>query len=257
MPFEGISIEPQPSASTPLPDLSLQISPPNTCSIHKENTSQKKTYIEHSLPAYSSRSLAPSLTEIDQYHPQNLFHPPPPPPNHNHHRIYNQPPINGDSFLDASKCNLKPIKGIPVYHNRQFPFLPNLDEKDLKTMCLMYPSSTSSAAFPNYFGNHMPFLNPTPPRGSSSSGYSEARFSRSYQLQHHKYGGGVGPTSHEVSHGMIRSKSVATSSGQSDDGSGEDDSSTMGSGNQHHPNSSSATTTLWSNSSRAQDFTWV
>ncbi|KVH92154.1 Homeodomain-like protein [Cynara cardunculus var. scolymus] len=279
MPFDGISIEPQPS-SNPLPDLSLQISPPDTSSVHTENTSQRDAYIDLSLPC-SSRNLAPSLTVRDQYHPQNVFHHH---PNHNHHRIYNQPPNNFVSLLDASKC-LKPIKGIPVYHNRQFPFLPNLDgprEKEPKTMCL-YPSSSSSS-FP-YFadgGNHMPFLNPMP-RGSSSSGFSipncgggggiEARFSRlssSYQLHHHNYGGG--PTSHEVSHGMLRSKflpklptkrsmraprmrwtstlhsrfvhAVELLGGherQSDDGSGEDDSSTMGNGkvgsfiDQRHP----------------------
>ncbi|CAI9276289.1 unnamed protein product [Lactuca saligna] len=241
MPLEGIFIEPPPSSSssTQLPDLSLNISLPNTSSFSssirsgnidsssKSNTFHQPTYTDLSL-TNPSRNLATTLlTQRDQDNPQNPFL-------HHPHHIYNQHPntttnthnlnhLNqGVSLLDVSDC-LRPIKGIPVYHNHPFPFLPNLDhsnslEKDPK-LCF-YPSSSSPTT--PYFGasgGHMPFLNPAL-NGPSSSGYrlpggcgngGGMRFnglSSSYSNNHHylnQYGGG-GPTSHEVSHGLMRSR---------------------------------------------------
>ncbi|KAJ9557810.1 hypothetical protein OSB04_012424 [Centaurea solstitialis] len=165
MPFEGISIsiEPQQPSSSPLllPDLSLQISPPNpntAALIHKQNTSQEKD-------SYSSRN------DVGDH----LFH---------HHRIYNQPPhVNDD---DASKC-LKPIKGIPVYHYRQFPFLPNFEK------------TSSSSGSPNYDTNPMY-------RGFISSGYMSIPNSSS-SSSYHKYAYGGSSSLHESM--RIRSKFVA------------------------------------------------
>ncbi|KVI03057.1 Homeodomain-like protein [Cynara cardunculus var. scolymus] len=242
MPLEGIFIEPPPSSSSsnPLPDLSLNISLPNTSSLSsssirgnidspsKSNTLHQQTYTDLSL-TNPSRNLATSLAQRDQDNPQNPFlhH------HHlNHHHIYNQQPNSsntqnlnhlnqGVSLLDVSDC-LRPIKGIPVYHNHPFPFLPNLDhsslEKDPK-MCFYPSSSTSTSPYFGASGGHMPFLNPGL-NGPSSSGYrvpggcgsgGGTRFtglSSSYQHHHHyhnQYGGG-GPTSHEVSHGLMRSR---------------------------------------------------
>ncbi|KAI3712709.1 hypothetical protein L1987_71273 [Smallanthus sonchifolius] len=227
MPLEGIFIEPpSSSSSTSLPDLSLNISLPNSSSsiptnhinsLSKSNTTQQQsyTYLSHTNP---STNLATSLAQNPFAHHHQ---------NHNH--IYNQHPnstsVNhlnqGVSLLNVS--GLRPIKGIPVYHNHQFPYLPNLDhssiDKDPK-MCF-YPSSSSSS--PPYFGasgGHMPLLN-SGINVHSSSGYRVAggcgtlggatRFtglSSSYS-QHHNYHNqytGGGPSSHEISHGLMRSR---------------------------------------------------
>ncbi|KAI3502739.1 hypothetical protein L1887_31002 [Cichorium endivia] len=239
MPLEGIFIEPPPSSSssTPLPDLSLNISLPNTSSLSssirsgnidspsKSNTLPQQTYTDLSL-TNPSRNLATSLSQRDQDNPQNPFL------HHHHHPIYNQQPNSsntqnlnhlnhGVSLLDVSDC-LRPIKGIPVYQHHPFPFLPNLDhsslDKDPK-MCFYPSSSTSTAPYLGGSGGHMPFLNPGL-NGPSSSGYrlpggcgsgGGMRYnglSSSYSNHHHyhnQYGGG-GPTSHEVSHGLMRSR---------------------------------------------------
>ncbi|XP_071692413.1 transcription repressor KAN1-like [Rutidosis leptorrhynchoides] len=221
MPLEGIFIEPpqSSSSSTPLPDLSLNISLPNTSSIRNNNNINSNNSKSNSLPTV----LTPTNTSRNLVQePQNPFL---------HHHIYNQQPNNskahnlnhvnqGVSLLDVSDC-LRPIKGIPVYHNHLLPFLPNLDhsclEKDPK-MCF-YPTSSSTSTSP-YFGSsggHMPFLNPAL-NGPSSSGYrlpagcaggGGTRFNSSYPHHHHHYlnqYGGSGPTSHEVSHGLMRSR---------------------------------------------------
>lgn len=241
MPLEGIFIEPPPSSSssTPLPDLSLNISLPNTSSLSsssipslnidspsKSHTLQQQTYTDLSL-TNPSRNLATSSSQRDQDNPQNpLLH-------HHHPHLYNQRPntsnthnlnhLNqGVSLLDVSDC-LRPIKGIPVYHNHPFPFLPNLDhsslDKDPK-MCFYPTSSTSTTPYFGGSGGHMPFLNPGL-NGPSSSGYrlpggcgsgGGMRFnglSSSYSHHNHHYPnqyGGGGPTSHEVSHGLMRSR---------------------------------------------------
>lgn len=230
MPLEGIFIEPPPppsssSNSTSLPDLSLNISLPNTTSSSSSNldspSKHQHTYTDLSLTNPSTTS---SLSQRDQQNPQNPFlH------HHNNRYTYNQNHPNstlnhlnqGVSLLDVSDC-LRPIKGIPVYHNHPFPFLPNMDhssiEKDPK-MCFYPSSSTSTSLYFGSNGGHMPFLN-SGHNGPSTSGYRvpggcgsggvATRFtglSSSYSHNHHHYNhGGVGPTSHDISHGLMRSR---------------------------------------------------
>ncbi|KAJ0440283.1 putative transcription factor MYB-HB-like family [Helianthus annuus] len=220
MPLEGIFIEPPPppssSPSTSLPDLSLNISLPNSSSLsssvrpgHIDSPSKSHTAQQPSYTYLSLTNPSTSLAQRDQDNPQNMF------PHHHHHQNINQNHINqGVSLLDVSDC-LRPIKGIPVYHNHQFPFLPNLDhssmDKDPK-MCF-YPSSSTSTSPYNFganSGTHMPFMNHGL-NGPASPGYrvpgtcgtigGVSRFNGYYQ----NYGTG-GPTSHEISHGLMRSR---------------------------------------------------
>jgi hypothetical protein len=115
----------------------------------------------------------------------------------------------GVSLLDVSSSSseaLRPIKGIPVYHNRSFPFLPAMEhsrEKDPK-MCLYHhmpnsptptPSSSSSPLSPYIAAgglDPMSFLNSS----GSAAAYRAAvatRFnnepfkSHQYPLHHHHH----------------------------------------------------------------------
>ncbi|XP_022869422.1 transcription repressor KAN1-like [Olea europaea var. sylvestris] len=250
MPLEGIFVE---SSSNPVPDLSLHISPPNSSSsaicnggsegaskfdlpTRCEANSSKNcdTFIELSLAHPATAVNGESSFRRNFYgggqeeQPQNPYH-----------RIYQSNSqlnhINhGVSVLDVSD-GLRPIKGIPVYPNRPFPFLP-LDhaskEKDPK-MCfyqmtcpswsstIASSSSCTSLCSPSvshlaspYFGgglDHMSILNSGP--NASSSAYripagGGARFngmSSSYQFhRHHNQQYGVGPS--EASNGMMRSR---------------------------------------------------
>ncbi|KAD7117746.1 hypothetical protein E3N88_05014 [Mikania micrantha] len=217
MPLEGIFIEPQQPSSTPLPDLSLNISLPNTSSpLKSDNTHQQSyTYLSHTNPS----------TSLAQRHQQSLLNPSLNHLHNNNHdnrHISHQQPSNlhhlnqGASLLDVSDC-LRPIKGIPVYRNNQFPFLPNMDHPSLQKdpkLCF-YPSSSPSTS-PYFGGNggHMPFLNPglngpsSPGYGIPGRGAGGARItglSPVYSHNHNHYGGG-GPSSYEISHGLMRSR---------------------------------------------------
>ncbi|XP_059644708.1 transcription repressor KAN1 isoform X2 [Cornus florida] len=246
MPLEGIFNEP---SSNPPPDLSLHISPPNTSS--STNETRNKTI---------SISISQAHTDLSLAHPANAIHedtgrcrrnfsdrggaeePPPTrnPYHHHHHQIHH--PNNhlnninhGVSLLDVSD-GLRPIKGIPVYHNRSFPFLPNLDhtrERDSKmslyhqmfspqvwsasshpSMCSSSPSVSHSPSSTTFFGaslDQMPILNSGGPNPSLSSYRTpvSTRFnglsSSTYQMHHHHHNQyGVGPS--EASHGMMRSR---------------------------------------------------
>ncbi|CAK8566688.1 unnamed protein product [Lathyrus sativus] len=109
----------------------------------------------------------------------------------------------GVSLLDVSSSSssegLRPIKGIPVYHNRSFPFLPAMEhsrEKDPK-MCLYHhmPNSTappsSSSPLSPYIAaggslDPMSFLNSS----GSAAAYRAAvatRFNNSEPFKSHQY----------------------------------------------------------------------
>ncbi|XP_057469729.1 transcription repressor KAN1 isoform X1 [Actinidia eriantha] len=241
MPLEGIFIEP---SSNPSPDLSLHISPPNTSSICNNIGLEHSSFNlsgRHS-DSQKSRASTNSLTDLSLAHPanvitdggghqQNFSHEPPlrnPNPHYVHH--HNNPchwnHINhGVSLLDVSSDGLRPIKGIPVYHNRSFPFMPMnqvRDHRDYNPKMPFYqmpypslssPSSSSSSSLLSH-SLSSPFLDPmsilnSGPNGSSSSPYRTFPprlngLSPSYQLHHH-HNYGVGP-SNEASHGLIRSR---------------------------------------------------
>lgn len=265
MPLEGVFIEP---SSTPLPDLSLHISPPDTasspssiCHINPKEggastaallsqcqalKSDSNPTVRSSLQAYTELSLAHAANVMDEdgrcsrnfavAADQELLHNP---YHQNHHYHLTHHPNNnlnhinqGVSLLDVSDV-LRPIKGIPVYHNRSFPFLPleHSREKDsrMNLYQLPYPSWSSSLAPSSscssfcsssvshppspYFGGSldpMSILNSGP--NTSSPAYRiapAARFNglssdafKSHQLHHHHLSThhGVGPS--EASHGM-------------------------------------------------------
>lgn len=220
MPLEGIFLEP---CSKPVPDLSLNISPPNCDSssrIGNSNSSSKSK----SCSSFTELSLAhPANEQIEveveveksfngggggRPQPQNPYHNAYQ-PNIQHHQIN-----HGDSLF-AESDGLRPIKGIPVYPNRPFPFLAVDRDKDPKMRFLQMPYPNSPPSFSNspYFvgglDHHMPMLNLGPNAPSSPAPYrgGGARFNGlSGGYHHHNHLYGLGPASHEASHhGIMRS----------------------------------------------------
>ncbi|KAK1576198.1 hypothetical protein Q3G72_011775 [Acer saccharum] len=173
MPLEGIFIEQ--ASSNPIPDLSLHISPPNSTSSSLRNN-QASQDSHKSNPNYNSMRSSDSqaYTELSLATATGGIRP-------CGHGVSQQ-------LLDASD-GLRPIKGIPVYHqNRSFPFMPPLDqysssrEKLLDPkMCFYqmtstYPSSSSntlsssSSPYNNNFGgalDPMCIFNSAPNNSSS------------------------------------------------------------------------------------------
>lgn len=238
MPLEGVFVE---ACSRPLPDLSLNISlPANTAPAHETSAGcfdvsnwRREAHVELSL----GRNAATATHES----------PPAPPPrnnnryqlllqqnqnqNPNRHRHVNRGGNDGVSAVDVSSSSsssgLKPIKGIPVYHNRSFPFLPSTSSsstdnnigrgKDPNKMCFYqipsYPPSSS-------YLDPMSIFHSGGPNGSSSSTAAVAYhrlaagtrfngdhgFKSHHQLHHNQFGVGLGPT--EGSHGMMRARFI-------------------------------------------------
>ncbi|KAG8662544.1 transcription repressor KAN1 isoform X2 [Manihot esculenta] len=271
MPLEEVFVE---SSSNPLPDLSLHISPPNTSpssvsytvnSINKSDTSfnllmsrQVGIHKSNNISSMSTSDSHAYSTELSLAHPASALdeetrnrrnftgagtEEPPHNPyqqshHHHHHHLHhssaNLSNINhGVSRLDVSD-GLRPIKGIPVYHNRSFPFLPSEQSRENKDpkMCfyqMPYPSSSLCSpsvsphtSSPYYIGgagglDPMSMLNSSGPNQSASAynrlapitrfnGLSMDSF-KSHQLHHqvhhhNQYGVGSG----EASHGLLRSR---------------------------------------------------
>ncbi|KAM7515898.1 hypothetical protein LguiA_005481 [Lonicera macranthoides] len=230
MPLEGIFIEP---SSNSLPDLSLHISLPNsssssirkadielslshpsnalntdqTCQIRSHRNFQTEAQ-EQQHQQQQQQQQQHSLKQYQQRH--NIYHPNSP-LNHINH---------GVSLLDVSSSDsLRPIKGIPVYHNRPFPFVPNLEhtrEKDPSKMCF-YPISSYPSSLGSGSVAHAPYLdrgsilNSEPSNGSlpgyriPGGGSGGTRLNGFSYHHHNQYG--LGP-SDQVSHhhGMMRSR---------------------------------------------------
>ncbi|GMH05148.1 hypothetical protein Nepgr_006988 [Nepenthes gracilis] len=174
--MEGIFLEP---STSQVSDLSLYISPPNSSAHLKSNHPEAHTELSLAYPsssnsndgdpqrAYSTRTLSASHIEA-------------------HALLHNRHPNRPDLG------SLRPIKGIPVYHSRSFPFLPHPTEKsDPKSTCLPpYPpfggggfdpiSMLNASSRPNY------------PASSSFNGFlSSDAFdstSRYHHQQLHQYG---------------------------------------------------------------------
>lgn len=236
MPLEGIFIEPSSTTTSPLPDLSLHISPPNTSSSSSSifNTTSGEPQIS------TTNSRAHTELSLGRRFTGGAHEEPPQKPYHHHHHQQQSLPLyrssnhlshinNGVSLLDVSSSEgLRPIKGIPVYQNRPFPFLPTENmiprdhPKDSK-MCFYQrpppsynlpslPSASCSSNTPStpYFGGG---LDPM----SRFNGFSSMDpFKSNNQLHHHhhlhhlhhnQYGiGGVGPISEASHHGIMRSR---------------------------------------------------
>lgn len=214
MPLEGVVFtEPPPSSSSnPSPDLSLHISPPSI-SNYNNNIQAFKPNSNTDTELSLAHPLAPPSSNSSMEFEQN----------HHQYIARNNSINHGVSLLEASD-GLRPIKGIPVYQNRSFPFMPVLD-KDPK-ICFGYNNITSSStSLPNYFHQGLdPMISMinSGPNGNSSpsssvpyrlpvatrfNGISMDAFKSHHQLHHHQHGNhyGVGFSS-DGSHGMIRSK---------------------------------------------------
>ncbi|KAL7094327.1 hypothetical protein ACP275_11G096400 [Erythranthe tilingii] len=245
MPLEGIYLEPASKKAAVLPDLSLHISPPNCDSSSSTRISRNDVVSRFDLStpknnSFTELSLAHPANEIDLGKSFNggrgsahLLHhhrrqeedeeveeeERPPPPQNPYHHIYHQTQINNRTTLldDAASDGLRPIKGIPVYPNRPFPFLGHVDRDPRLRYC-----SSSSNSFTGGLDHHMPLLNlgpssNAPPPSSSAAAYRggvgrynglSSSSAGGYQVHghhhHHNHQYGVGP-SHEH-HGIMRSR---------------------------------------------------
>lgn len=189
----------------------LEEPPPHNNNINNNPYYQtQKAHLQHLHQHHSNASRATTSTTTSSS-------------NHMSHINY------GVSLLDVSSEGMRPIKGIPVYHNRSFPFLPSEHSRDNKDhhakMCLYhhmptYPSlssscsplcssssSSSSPAAPYFAAAAAAYRAATATRFNGISGEA---FKSHHPLHHHHsssphYGVGLGP-SHETSAGLMRSR---------------------------------------------------
>ncbi|KAJ6290799.1 hypothetical protein OIU78_026528 [Salix suchowensis] len=273
MPLEGVFIEP---SSNPVPDLSLHISPPNISSpssicnnnsnirdkldasfnllgrqeaIRKSNTvssmrSDSQAYIELSLAHPATGLDEESRRNLSSARVEELPHNPYRQKSHHHQHLHRSNGTthhlnhinHGVSLLEVSD-SMRPIKGIPVYHNRSFPFMPlehsSRENKDPKrgfyqmpypssSLCSpsVNPHSSSSTSSPYSIGggglDPMSMLNSSGPNQALPGPYSRlapaTRFNglsmdafKSHHLHHHHNQYGVGSTEGSP-HGLIRSR---------------------------------------------------
>ncbi|KAK7321471.1 hypothetical protein VNO77_32147 [Canavalia gladiata] len=249
MTLEGIFIEP--TNSTTSPDLSLHISPPSISSSLICNNNNYEAQGNFNFPsrtvsqAHTELSLGRNFTsggaeETPPYnHPYNYYQN----QTHFHHHLHHNNNttsaaatatttssghINyGVSLLDVSSSSssegLRPIKGIPVYHNRSFPFvaMDHARDKDHHhKMCLYhhmpsYPSLSSSSSSTTtttsspYFMDPMSLLNngstmacrtATTASSRFNNGFSSDALIKSHPL--HQYG----VVTSEPSSGLMRSR---------------------------------------------------
>ncbi|KAL5574373.1 hypothetical protein UlMin_023970 [Ulmus minor] len=204
MPLEGIFVE---SSSNPVPDLSLHISPPNTSgsSIRNPGNDAVRADRSYNLPSPPGVHTSQARTELSlgrsftnngaREPPKNPYHHPSLHLSNNNHLNH----INrGVSLLDVSSDGLRPIKGIPVYHNRSFPFLSTENsnstrEKDPKMCFYQMPSYSSLPSTTPYLGGNlqdpMSILNSATTRlnGSSFEGFKSNQLHHHQLLHHHHH----------------------------------------------------------------------
>ncbi|KAK7385664.1 hypothetical protein VNO78_31437 [Psophocarpus tetragonolobus] len=200
MTLDGIFIEP---TSTTAPDLSLHISPPSISSslISNNNYESQGGFPSRTVSqAHTELSLGRNFTSGGQTPtPTPTPTPTSTPTQHNpyyqiqsqphfHHLLHNNTsttpsvvagtttPLNhinyGVSLLDVpSSEGLRPIKGIPVYHNRSFPFVAMDHSRDNKEhhhkMCL-YNHMPSYASLSSSCSSLCSTAIPSPPSPSPS-----------------------------------------------------------------------------------------
>ena len=195
MSMEGVFLEkPTSNTTTTLPDLSLNISLPDTH--HNESSKElsrrssqtdnnRSSNFELSLSHHNNPSSNPSTRIIHCPDRRNL---------------YNNHILNGGSLhqrVDESEINNihRPIRGIPVYHNRSFPFhqqtshSSSLGGGDLDQSSILNSSSSYNNAYRSLQSS--PRLKGVP-------------------VHHHNHYGVVGSSDssspHHHHHGMIRSR---------------------------------------------------
>lgn len=210
MSMEGVFLEkPKSNTTNNLPDLSLNISLPDIHHHHHHhNESSKEPYRRSSQPENNNlnRSSNFELSLSHHNHPTTRIFHCPDRRNLNlpHHQHYNNPIINGGSLhqrVDESEIsNLhRPIRGIPVYHNRSFPFhqqtspsssLPSLGGGDLDQISILNSSSGYNNAYRSLQSS--PRLKGVPLHHHHHNHYGVVGSSDSSSPHHH--------------HGMIRSR---------------------------------------------------
>jgi SHAQKYF class myb-like DNA-binding protein len=156
--MEGVFLEKtKTNTTTTLPDLSLHISLPDIHQYH-HNESSKESSRRSSQLENNNRSSNFELSLSHHNHPTaRIFHCPDRRTlNLPHQQHYNNPIINGvHQRVDESEIsNLhRPIRGIPVYHNRSFPFhqqnssLPSLGGGDMDQISILNSSSGYNNAY--------------------------------------------------------------------------------------------------------------
>ncbi|XP_019056763.1 PREDICTED: transcription repressor KAN1-like isoform X6 [Tarenaya hassleriana] len=224
MPQEGVFIHKLPKPSNPLPDLSLHISLPADSS--KSLESSPRSHPDNDDISRIELSLAHPTTCSDNTSPRNsrFFHgglDTDHSATSHHHQQQLHYPINGglhglshliNQRVSSSPENLhRPIRGIPVYHNRSFPFYHPMPSSS---------SSSPSSSLPCFGGefDQVSILSSSAANNQSFPGYNSYRVQagsrlkgvassiealRSHHLHHHHYGVGSSDSS---SHGMIRSR---------------------------------------------------
>ncbi|XP_043694541.1 transcription repressor KAN1-like [Telopea speciosissima] len=220
----------------PVPDLSLHISPPNTVpssdtgfDLWQGRRPESDSSVKIDSQAYPELSLANPRNglEVERNWGRNFTR-------------GSEEHLNSNWNTNHLNDGVLPIKGIPVYHNRSFPFmsLDNSREKD-PNLCFYpmssYPSWSSSSTSPtssfqqrgldpmvilscglNSSSPSSPSLSSSPSPAyriaavSRFNGLSSDSF-KSNQLQHHQYyhhhhHNQYGMGASETSHGMIRSR---------------------------------------------------
>lgn len=98
------------------------------------------------------RTTIPYEQQQQQLQNHHLHH-------HHHHLLHHHSNYNhinrGVSLLDVSSEAMRPIKGIPVYHNRSFPFLPSTtdnttrDKLDPTNKMCFYGGQMPSSSYPS------------------------------------------------------------------------------------------------------------
>ncbi|KAF8407561.1 hypothetical protein HHK36_006695 [Tetracentron sinense] len=240
-PLEGVFIEP---SSNPVPDLSLHISPPTSVPPSILNSNKEEdTGLDIWRPQReglksssdcSARTDSQAYTELSLANPTNaleaesgwrgkedeaLQEQP-----YNQHRQFQQLNLNnktlnhinhGVSLLNVSD-GLRPLKGIPVYQNRSFPFslLDHSREKDPKICFYQMPcSSWSSSLSPSISCSSSISPSSSPylgggfdPRIAAATRLKGLSFDtlKPHQFHHHHHQYGTRPS--EASHGMTRSR---------------------------------------------------
>ncbi|KAL8550115.1 hypothetical protein ACS0TY_008805 [Phlomoides rotata] len=194
MPLEGNFLESSSSSSKPLPDLSLHISPPNCDSPSLANSSTFNLS-SNSKACYNDTSF----TDLSLAHPSNddlLFNGNQQHPQNPYRNIY---AVDSHLLEAATSDALKPIKGIPVYPNRPFPFLASGGRDKDQYQKMRFYQMPPSPYFAGGLDHHMPMLNLAGPNSGGAAAYrgGTARFAPGYL--HH---------AHEASthHGFMRSR---------------------------------------------------
>ncbi|XP_051147421.1 transcription repressor KAN1-like isoform X2 [Andrographis paniculata] len=200
MPLEGIFLEPSSNSnsnSRQIPDLSLHISLPNSSPSSRNDAVSSKP--KHYTTSFTELSLAhPSNGEIALHNGRLRSHPP--------QQQQNPYPYQFTSSRADDSSRPQPIKGVPVYPSRPFPFLREKDPTVVASLHQTpYPLSPNSPYLMGCLDHHLPLLSPC--HSPSPAAAVAARFSGmsyGYGHQYHQYATHHLP--HDGAGGIMRSR---------------------------------------------------